>query len=211
MTRPAAGGYVTGSVAVVGQYHFDPGSYAAMMAAEVPGYEQLQRELANATRGVAARRVLDLGTGTGATGSAVLAVHPGADMVGVDKSAAMLEAARAALPDADLRVARLEDPLPPGPFDLVVSALAVHHLHGPGKADLFRRVAAVLAPGGRFVLADLVVPVDPADVVTPIDGDHDTPSPAADQLAWLEAAGLRARTAWSHRDLAVLVADRPPA
>ena len=45
---------------------------------------------------------------------------------------------------ADLRVSRLEDALPEGNFDLVVSALAVHHLDGAGKADLFARVAARL-------------------------------------------------------------------
>ena len=42
--------------------------------------------------------VLDLGTGTGETLAAVLAGHPGAAAVGVDKSDAMLEAARAAWP-----------------------------------------------------------------------------------------------------------------
>jgi SAM-dependent methyltransferase len=67
-----------------------------------------------------------------------------------------------------LRVNRLEDPLPEGTFDLVVAALAVHHLDGAGKADLFARVAARLRPGGRFVLGDVVVREDPADVVTPI-------------------------------------------
>jgi len=43
----------------------------------------------------------------------------------------MLAHARRVLARADLRVSRLEDELPPGPFDLVVSALAVHHLDGP--------------------------------------------------------------------------------
>jgi tRNA (cmo5U34)-methyltransferase len=52
-----------------------------------------------------------------------------------------------------------------------------------------------------------VVPEDPTDVVTPIDGDYDKPSTVADQLGWLAAAGLRPRVAWAHRDLAVLVAD----
>jgi cyclopropane fatty-acyl-phospholipid synthase-like methyltransferase len=59
-----------------------------------------------------------------------------------------------------LRVGRLEDPLPGGPFDLVVSALAVHHLRAPGKADLFRRIAEQLTPGGRFVMGDVVVSDD---------------------------------------------------
>ena len=75
----------------------------------------------------------------------------------------------------------------------------------PGKADLFRRVATVLSPGGRFVLGDVVVPEDPSDVVTPIDGCYDRPSTAADQLRWLAEAGLQPRLAWAHRDLAVLI------
>ena len=68
-------------------------------------------------------------------------------------------------------------------------------------------MAAVLAPRGRFVLADVVVPEDPADLVTPVDGVYDVPSTVAEQLAWLRAAALDARVAWLDRDLAVLVAQ----
>jgi tRNA (cmo5U34)-methyltransferase len=122
----------------------------------------------------------------------------------------MLAAARSALGEAvTVVVAGLADPLPDGPFDLVVSALAVHHLDGPRKADLFRRVARVLTAGGRFVLGDLVVPEDPTDVVTEIDGVVDLPSSAADQLAWLGEPGLTASTTWSSRDLGVLVGTKP--
>jgi tRNA (cmo5U34)-methyltransferase len=138
----------------------------------------------------------------------VLARHPGAQLTGVDSSAEML--AHADLPGADLREQDLRDPLPEGPFDVVFSALAVHHLDGAGKADLFRRVAAALAPGGRFVIADVVVPDDPADVVTPLDEGFDLPDGVDDQLAWLRDAGLDARVSWQSRDLAVLVADRAP-
>ena len=188
------------------QFHFDPDTYLDLMAAEVPAYERLQAAVAAAAR--PARRVLELGTGTGETAKRVLPRVPGAAWVGIDASEAMLAHARAVLPEADLRVARLEEPLPPGPFGLVVSALAVHHLDGPGKADLFRRVAGVLEPGGRFVLGDVVEPDDPADVVTPVDGVYDVPSRVDEQLAWLAEAGLDAQVAWSERDLAVLVGDR---
>ena len=60
----------------------------------------------------------------------------------------------------------------------MVSVLCVHHLDGPGKADLFRRLAEELSPGGWLVVGDVVVPEDPADVVTPIDWDYDLPSSA---------------------------------
>ena len=194
----------------VSQFHFDPATYLELMSSEVPSYVRLQEEVARATEGVDAGSVLDLGTGTGETLAAVLALHPGARAIGIDESAAMLDAANVRLVglSVDLLVADLADPLPPGHFDLVVSALAVHHLDGPGKAALFARIAAVLRPGGRFVLADVIIPEDPDDAVTPISEDYDRPSTTADQLAWLAEAGFAASVTWAERDLVVLRADR---
>jgi tRNA (cmo5U34)-methyltransferase len=190
----------------MGQFHWDPDTYVKIVRDEVPDYDRVQDELARATDGVEARRVLELGTGTGVTSRRVLERHPSAELTGVDSSEHML--AVAALPGADLRLQDLRDELPEGPFDLVFSALAIHHLDGPGKGDLFARVAAVLAPGGRFVMADVIVPEDPADIVTPLDAGFDLPDSVDDLLAWLGDAGLRARVSWQARDLAVLVADR---
>jgi tRNA (cmo5U34)-methyltransferase len=191
------------------QFHFDPASYVETIRAEVPAYDELQDAVAEATTGIHAEWVLELGVGTGETSRRVLDLHPSAELVGIDESAEMLAAASANVAAADLRVSRLEDPLPEGNFDLVVSALAVHHLDGAGKADLFARVADRLRPGGRFVLGDVVVPGDPADVVTPIDGVYDQPSTVDDQVRWLAAAGLAAEVVWARQDLAVIVADSP--
>jgi tRNA (cmo5U34)-methyltransferase len=191
-----------------GQFHFNPATYLERIREEVPGYDELQDAVAEATAGVHAQRVLELGVGTGETSRRVLDVHPEAELVGIDESAEMLAAASADVA-ADLRVSRLEDPLPEGNFDLVVSALAVHHLDGAGKADLFGRIAEKLRPGGRFVLGDVVVPDDPADVVTPINGVYDQPSTIDDQIRWIAAAGLDAEVVWARRDLAVIVADSP--
>jgi len=91
-----------------------------------------------------------------------------------------------------------------------LSALGVHHLVGVGKADLFIRVADRLREGGRFVLGDGVVPDDPADVVTSIDGVYDQPRTPGDQVRWLAAAGLDAKVVWTRQALAVIVADSPP-
>lgn len=199
-----ASGYDVG----MAQFHFDPDSYLELMLEEVPEYERLQQETLRATCNLdPLGRVLELGTGTGETARRVLARHPEAELIGIDASEAMLARARAMLPRADLRVARLQDPLPAGPFDLAISVLAVHHLSDPAKAELFGRVAVALRPGGRFVLADIVVPDDPADAIAPIDGVFDVPSRVDEQLAWLRAAGLESRVGWTHRDLAVLVAD----
>lgn len=190
------------------QFHWDPETYLAEMLDEIPAYGELQEQAAAATEGVRASEILELGVGTGETARRVLERHAGARLTGIDSSPEMLGRAREALPGADLRVGRLEDPLPAGPFDLVVSALAVHHLDGEGKRELFRRVAAVVRPGGRFVLADVVVPERPGDVVIPIDWVMDLPDRLDDQVEWLTAAGFQAGVAWKYRDLAVVRADR---
>ena len=55
-------------------------------------------------------------------------------------------------------------------------------------------------------MADVVVPDDPAEVVTPLDDGFDLPDTVPDLLQWMDDAGLRARLSWQARD-AVLVAD----
>jgi len=192
----------------VTQWHWDPETYLDNMLAEVPAYRELQDRTADAATSEEASDILELGIGTGETAQRVMARQSQAKLTAIDSSREMLERARKAFPDADLRLRRLEDPLPSGPFDLVVSALAVHHLDAAGKQDLFRRVREALRPGGRFVLADVVVPERPEDVVTPIDGVIDQPDRVDDQLSWLADAGLEAETMWTQKDLAVLVATR---
>jgi len=190
------------------EYRFTPEEYMSVTA-EIHGYDELQEQAAAATEGERATRILDLGVGTGETARRVLDVHPEAHLVGIDESPEMLARAREALPAADLREGRLEDPLPDAPFDLVVSALAIHHLTEAGKRDLFARVHAVLVSGGAFVIADVVVPRRADDAVTPLTPGYDLPDSAVDQLAWLRDAGFTAaELVWELRDLAVLRARR---
>jgi tRNA (cmo5U34)-methyltransferase len=107
-------------------------------------------------------RVLDLGAGTGLLSARVLAEHPNAELVLLDGAPAMLHEARARLGDrARYVVGDLTDPLPAGPWDAVISALAIHHLPDDGKADLFARVREALAPGGIFVNAEQVAAPTP--------------------------------------------------
>lgn len=190
---------------------WDPATYGDLVAS-IPSYDELEAAAVAALvpASGALERVLDLGTGTGETARRVLDAHPGAHLVGVDGSAAMLDAARAVVPTArvELRVGRfLVDELPPGPFDAVVSVLAIHHLLGEEKAAFFRQVATRLRPGGRFVLGDVVLPGDPAARRAELS-DRDHPSTVDEQLAWLADAGLPAALLWQRDDLAVLVGAR---
>jgi tRNA (cmo5U34)-methyltransferase len=186
-------------------FDWNPDTYLAEMLAEVPGYEELETAVAAATADLDTSTVLELGTGTGETALRVLANHPDARWTGIDASEAMLARARERLPHADLRLARLEDPLPNGPFDLAISVLAVHHLDGPAKRDLFARVAQV---ANAFVLGDVVVPEQPEAAAIEIDWEYDLPSSVAEQLEWLREAGFDAEASYVRPDLAVFVARR---
>ena len=109
--------------------------------------------------------VLDLGAGTGLLSLLLAAAVPGVRLTLVDGAPAMLAApptswrAVRAAPDGP---ADLADALPPGRYDAVVSALAIHHLDDAGKRALYRRAAAALAPGGVFVNAEQVAGPTPA-------------------------------------------------
>ena len=175
----------------MGQFHFDPETYLALIREDVPLFYRLQDEVAAATAGVDAHDLLELGTGTGETARRVLLLHPGARLTGIDASAGMLGQAR--LEGSELLVRRLEEPLPDGPFDFVFSALAVHHLDSPGKAELFRRVAAALRP---------------EDALTPLTPGFDRPDRVAYILGWLADADLAARVTGAKQDLAVMAAER---
>jgi len=196
----------------VAQNHFEPDSYLEFVRLEIPEYDELEEVVAEAASAVAAARILDLGSGTGETARRVLERHAGASIVLVDSSAEMLTAAREALAKDRIEsvlVQRLEDPLPAGPFDLVVSALAVHHLESADKQVLFQRIAEVLRPGGRFVLADVVVPQDSELASTPVASEFDRPDRLDDQLAWIGEAGLEPDVLWTSNDLVVIAARRP--
>ncbi len=199
------------AVQLEGRFRFDPSTYAAMVTDTLPGYERLQQQVADAS-GHGVRTILDLGIGTGETSARALERHTASSVVGVDESPTMLNAAanRLGARLEQAHVGMLQEPLPEGQFDLVVSALAVHHLDGEEKADLFQRVRRVVAPGGRFVLGDVVVvPEDKAEAAVDLTDGYDKPSTVADQLRWLRDAGFEPSVAWSENDLAVLVAVVP--
>ena len=195
-------------VGAVSDFEFTPEHFLDLMRHEIPRYEELEDETAGATEGVEAARILELGFGTGETTRRVLALHPGAHLVGIDGSTRMLAATH--VDGAELRLGELVDPLPEGPFDLVVSCLTIHHLDGHGKRDLFRRIAAVLSPGGSFVFGDVIVPEDPADAAIPLTPDYDLPDRLEDLLDWLRAEDFDAAATWVRGDLAVVRARRLP-
>lgn len=111
-------------------------------------------------------RVLELGAGSGALTGLVLERYPGASVLALDLSPIMLEEARRRLAPYQERLELAEWDLETsdwpaeaaGPFDAVVSALAIHHLERDRKAELARQVFRCLRPGGAFLNLDYVAP-----------------------------------------------------
>lgn len=210
VVRPGAVGEDALRRALMPHFHFVAPDYAAVIREDIPLYDEFQDQVAEASSGGAVRGILELGIGTGETAQWLLERHPEAELVGIDESEAMLGEALQRLGErVDLRVGRLQDPLPSGQFDLVVSALCVHHLDGQEKADLFRRVRRVLVPGGRFVLGDVVVPVRPPEQPVALSPGYDKPDSLVDQVAWLRGAGFSVDVVWERGDLAVMLASLP--
>ena len=173
-----------------GQFHMSPETYLEEIQAELPLYHELQAAAIDSIP-FAPRRVLELGVGTGETTRRLLARYPEAEVTGLDSTPAMVFHAREL--GINVRLARMEDPLPDGPWDLVISVLAVHHLDERAKHDLFRRVRE---QSRSLVLGDVVV-VEPQTV--DLEPGVDLPSTAADQAQW--SGG---EIVWEQRDFAVI-------
>ncbi|MCI0821564.1 MAG: class I SAM-dependent methyltransferase [Chloroflexi bacterium] len=108
--------------------------------------------------------VLDIGSGHGPVATVVLDAYPNAHAIGLDISEAMIAVGRE-------RMARFGDrfrymvgdfgdgKLPPeaveaGPFDIVVSSRAIHHLSAELMASLYAHIHENLRPGGSFFNLD---------------------------------------------------------
>jgi tRNA (cmo5U34)-methyltransferase len=192
--------------------------YTALRRRLVPGYDQFYGAVVDvlSLNEQPPRRVLDLGAGTGLLSAAVLTAFPDVSIELLDGSEAMLAEAAERLSGAvgAVHVADMTAPLPAGPFDAIVSALAIHHLADADKRRLFSRTFEALVPGGVFVNAEQVA--GPTDELTAIytatwerdcralgatDEElddarqrmrHDRCADVASQLAWLRQAGFTA-------------------
>jgi tRNA (cmo5U34)-methyltransferase len=172
------------------QFHSTPDSYLEKIRAAVPRYDELQ-DAAVAAIPFAPDRVLELGMGTGETTGRLLEAYPDAWVVGLDSSPEMVFRARETYDDVQL--ARMEDPLPDGPWDLVIAVLSVHHLTDEQKQNLFRRVSE---HSRALVLGDVVK----ADVqIAPIEPGVDFLDSAEELAQWCDG-----EVTWEADDLAVV-------
>jgi len=92
-------------------------------------------------------RVLDLGCGTGHLTARMAAT--GAEVLGIDNSAVMIEQARQTYPHLRFEIADARDFSFDRPFDAVLSNAVLHWITEPAR--VLACVRRILRPGGRFV------------------------------------------------------------
>jgi ubiquinone/menaquinone biosynthesis C-methylase UbiE len=115
------------------------------------------------------RRVVDLGCGDGFLARAVLSEFPSAHALLLDHSEPMLRRAHEAMSPFsgryEIRPGELSASLPGlvghGPFDLIISGFAIHHLPTARKRRLSREIFDLLGPGGLFVNVEHVASATP--------------------------------------------------
>lgn len=142
--------------------------------------------------------VVDLGSGAGIDLLlAAQAAGPEGHVIGVDMTDAMIERARANIAEAgatniEVRKGVIEQlPVDDASVDLVISNCVINL--SPDKPAVFREIARVLRPGGRFSVSDIVVSDLPAWVGAIPEAYAACISgaiPEDDYLAGLRAAGL---------------------
>jgi tRNA (cmo5U34)-methyltransferase len=172
------------------QFHMDPETYLDEIRGDIPRYDELQAATIEAIP-FAPSRVLELGVGTGETTRRLLERYPDAEATGLDSQPEMVFKAREH--GIEVRLARMQDPLPDGPWDLVISVLSVHHLDESQKRDLFRRVGE---QSRSLVMGDVVL-ADPQ--VASLEEGVDMPSRAEDMAEWCDG-----EIVWRADDLAVI-------
>jgi tRNA (cmo5U34)-methyltransferase len=165
-------------------------------------------------------RILDLGCGDGRLSALVLAAYPESTAICVDMSPAMLDAVGARF-NVDERVTvashDLESSLSfEGPFDAVISSLAIHHVEDERKRSLYAEIAAYLTPGGVFANLEIVQAPTQAlhdqwrDEMGARDDPSDRLAGMEPQLAWLRDTGLQdVDCIWKWRSLALLRGTKP--
>lgn len=171
---------------------------------------------------LSSRSILDLGAGTGLYSGMLQAVYPNASVTLLDLAPEMLEKAKVRFEImGKLPTILLGDYLETdfeGCYDLIISALSIHHLADEDKEQLYQKIYASLKPGGMFVNADQVL-----GATTEIEQlyrtnwlesvrakgiseeelnkalqrmEYDRMTPLNTQLEWLEKAGFQNVDCW---------------
>jgi tRNA (cmo5U34)-methyltransferase len=220
----------------ISKFNQHAATYDADRRRLIPSFDEFYGATVQAVAlaGSSPKAILDLGAGTGILSAMVLDAYPEARLTLLDGASLMLDRAREMLGSerVDFVEADMYGPLPDGPWDAVVSALAIHHMTDDGKRHVFEEVFRVLRPAGIFANSEHVLGPTPfldaeyrrwheatarqagiddrewAAAEDRMTADYLRPLP--DQLVWLGEIGFEdVDCLFKNRGVAVMFARKP--
>jgi tRNA (cmo5U34)-methyltransferase len=215
---------------------YSDAKYDGDIIRSIPGHRELHKKMLQILKYFASRdaelHILDLGVGTGITSAQIQKLFPKARLDVVDFSEAMLKGAKRKLGTENVRYFARDYSswMPRQKYDAIVSVIGFHHQ--PNREKTIQRVAALLRPGGIFMLGDLMT--DDNVYKTSVDTArhfHHLVENAADEkslsewahhhlylnkltsskthLDWLKESGFMAKMVFRKNLTTLLLAHRP--
>jgi tRNA (cmo5U34)-methyltransferase len=137
-------------------------NYTGKMNRWVPHYQKLlETTIESVPPNARIKRILDLGCGSGNVSVLAANRFPDSEIFLIDASREMLDIAISRLQDKvtfQFRHAMIQDLyLEESNFDLVTACFSLHHLSGPEKKDVFKKIRSWLKTGGFFSYSDLFI------------------------------------------------------
>lgn len=121
------------------------------------GYRVVLEELYDMIRKSDAKKILDIGFGTGLIMKKLY--QDGYELCGADMSEQMVEAGRADMPNAKLVMADYSLGLPLSliqeEYDMAISVYGMHHLDNYEQTNLIKDILRQLKPGGKIIIGGL--------------------------------------------------------
>ena len=199
-------------------------TYLSKTAEKLPHREEIKNALLEQIPSNV-NRILDLGTGDGRLLALLKLENPKVEGVGLDFSELMLKLARKRFAkDKLVKIIKhdLNVPLPAtklGCFDVIISGLAIHHLHHKRKKQLYREIFDLLIQNGVFCnLEHVASPTESLHqkFLTAVGLTPETDDPSnklldvETQLQWLREIGFYdVDCLWKWREIALLVGFKP--
>lgn len=121
------------------------------------GYKEILNQIYNEVLSLKAKKVLDIGFGTGTLTSRLY--EKGIEIYGQDFSKEMFDIAKGKMPNAKLYFKDfshgLDEALFTNKYDAIIATYSLHHLADEDKIDFIKSLLPLLNDGGKILIGDV--------------------------------------------------------